>query len=139
VAPKLLYIGPVYKLHNDDPDKEIVVKKITAVLDRVREMGCALITEAHPNKASKHGGPMSPSGASLWEWWPEFGMGLRLDPDSDDVTRRCKLERWRIDRDESEWPLFVQASGDPALPWAEAEVIPGYLVGEADRGFDGRF
>lgn len=131
-APDLVYVGPVYKLHNDDPDKEIVVKKITGVLDGIREMGAALMTEAHPNKAAKHGGSMAPSGAALWEWWPEFGLGLRMDPDSDEQTRRCKLERWRIDRDESHWPMFVQASGDPALPWMEAPVVPGYLLSEDD-------
>lgn len=129
--PQLLYIGPAYKLHNDDPDKEAVVKKITGVLDSIREMGVALITEAHPNKSHKSGGPMSPSGSALWEWWPEFGVGLRLDPDSDDVTRRCKLERWRVDRDASEWPLFVEASGDPALPWQTAAVVPGYFETDA--------
>lgn len=116
--PQLLYIGPAYKLHNDDPDKEAVVKKITGVLDRVREMGVALITEAHPNKGAKTvGAPMSPSGSALWEWWPEYGLGLRLNTDATETTRCCKLERWRIDRDESLWPLYVEASGDPALPW----------------------
>jgi hypothetical protein len=137
--PQLVYIGPVYKLHNDDPDKEIVVKKITGVLDAIREMGAALITEAHPNNQSQHGGPMRPSGSGLWTWWPEFGMGLRLDPDSDDITRRCKLERWRIDRDENAWPLYVQASGDAALPWMEAPVVPGYLVSEGDPGYASSF
>lgn len=137
--PQLVYIGPVYKLHNDDPDKEVVVKKITNVLDGIREMGAALITEAHPNKGAKAGGPLSPSGAALWEWWPEFGMGLRADPDTDEHVRRCKLERWRLDRDVNAWPLFVQASGDPALPWMESPIVPGYLVGEGEGGFDGAF
>jgi hypothetical protein len=116
--PQLVYIGPVYKMHNDDPDKEIVVKKITTVLDRIRATGAAIITEAHTTKEGQRGGgSLSPSGANLWSWWPEFGCGLRLQPgDEADVMRRCDLERWRIDRDGSGWPHEVESSGLP-LPW----------------------
>lgn len=117
--PDLVYIGPAYKLHNDDPDKETVVKKITAVLDKVRECGCAVITEAHPNK----GGSLAPSGSNLWTWWPEFGRGLRLDPNSDEVTRRCALERWRFDRQPREWPDVVQAGS--RWPWVAAATYEG--------------
>jgi replicative DNA helicase len=49
--PKLVYVGPVYKMHNDDPDKESVIKKVTDVLDSIRAMGVAIITEAHHTKA----------------------------------------------------------------------------------------
>jgi hypothetical protein len=118
-TPDLLYIGPAYKLHNDDPDKEVVVKKITAVLDQVREMGVAIITEAHHTKGAKLGGSLEPSGSNLWTWWPEFGLGLRLDKDSDPYVRRCALERWRIDRDANQWPDFVEAGG--RWPWARAK------------------
>lgn len=112
--PDLVYIGPVYKLHNDDPDKEVVTKRITAVLDQVRECGCAVITEAHANK----GGSLAPSGSNLWTWWPEFGRGLRLDPSSDEHIRRCALERWRFDRQPREWPDAVQAGA--RWPWVAA-------------------
>ncbi len=118
--PDLVYIGPVYKLHNDDPDKEMVVKRITAVLDKVRECGCAVITEAHANK----GGSLAPSGANLWTWWPEFGRGLRLDPNSDEQTRRCALERWRFDRQPREWPDVVQAGS--RWPWVAAASYDDY-------------
>jgi hypothetical protein len=116
--PDLVYIGPVYKLHNDDPDKEAVVKRITSVLDQIRATGAALITEAHHAKAAKQGGNMEPSGANLWTWWPEFGRGLRLDKDSDENVRRCALETWRIDRVARSWPQFVEAGGK--WPWARA-------------------
>jgi replicative DNA helicase len=115
----LVYIGPVYKLHNDDPDKESVVKRITGVLDQVRAMGTAIITEAHHTKASKVGGSLEPSGSNLWTWWPEFGLGLRLDKDSDSIIRRCALEKWRIDRVSRQWPMFVEAGGK--WPWARAK------------------
>lgn len=118
--PRLVYIGPVYKMHNDDPDKESVVKKITDVLDSIRAMGIAIITEAHHTKEGKKGGTLEPSGSNLWTWWPEFGLGLRLDPSPNNGTRRCLLERWRIDRELSQWPDEVEASGKLGLAWARA-------------------
>lgn len=127
--PDLVYIGPVYKLHNDDPDKEAVVKKITGVLDAIRETGAALIGEAHPNKAHAHGGGMSPSGSGMWSWWPEFGLGLRLAADSDTTVRLCSLERWRIDRTDSKWPKWIQHDGK--WPWARAKENPYF---ESNRG-----
>jgi hypothetical protein len=84
--PQLVYIGPVYKMHNDDPDKESVVKKITDVLDSIRAMGVAIITEAHHTKEGRKGGALEPSGSNLWTWWPEFGGAST-------VRRRCGLPR----------------------------------------------
>jgi hypothetical protein len=126
--PGLIYIGPFYKLHNDDPDKEIVVKKITHVLDQMREIsGAALIMEAHHNKAGHAGGSLAPSGSNMWNWWPELGFGLRLDPDSDETVRRCALERWRIDRDAFDWPRWIEHGG--RFPWARS--APNDFYGRA--------
>jgi replicative DNA helicase len=122
--PKLVYVGPVYKMHNDDPDKESVIKKVTDVLDSIRAMGVAIITEAHHTKAGTHGGPLEPSGSNLWTWWPEYGLGLRLADGSGEL-RRCNLERWRIDRDASSWPHEVESSGQSGLMWARS-AAPGF-------------
>jgi hypothetical protein len=119
--PDLLYIGPVYKMHSGDPDKEMVVKQVTNVLDSIREMGVAVITEAHHTKGAKQGGSLEPSGSNLWTWWPEFGLGLRLDSDSNDEVRRCTLERWRIDREALDWPVTVERGG--AWPWARGAMF----------------
>lgn len=113
--PDLVYIGPYYKLHNEDPDKEVTVKKVTHVLDQIREMGAATMTEAHHTKAAHAGGSMAPSGSNMWNWWPEFGFGLRLLPDTEPLMRECALERWRIDRDTNEWPDVVYA--EVRWPW----------------------
>lgn len=118
--PDLLYIGPVYKMHNGDPDKEVTIKQVTDILDSIREMGVSLITEAHHTKGGKRGESLEPSGSNLWTWWPEFGLGLRLDADSDDIVRRCLLERWRMDREASKWPQVIEAGGK--FPWARAEM-----------------
>lgn len=125
--PDLVYIGPVYKLHNDDPDKEVVINKLTRVLDQIRGTGAAVITEAHHTKAAKLGGGMEPSGSSVWKRWPEFGLGLRLIPDSDARTRLCSLERWRLDRVTSSWPEFVGA--EAKWPWHAQRSNPFYLAG----------
>jgi hypothetical protein len=124
--PDLVYIGPAYKLHNDDPDKEAVVKRITNVLDQIRATGAAVMTEAHHTKSAKVGGSLEPSGSNLWTWWPEIGRGLRLDPDSDPVVRRCALEPWRIDRVSRNYPQWIEHDG--RFPWARSEPNPFYGV-----------
>lgn len=126
--PGLVYIGPVYKLHNDDPDKESVVKRITDVLDSIRGMGAAIITEAHHTKEGRNGGSLAPSGSNLWTWWPEFGRGLRLVDEKNNMTRRCDLERWRIDRVPSQWPDEVEQSGQLGLRWARASMRESHLI-----------
>lgn len=113
--PDLVYIGPYYKLHNDDPDKETTVKKVTGVIDQIRAMGCSVIMEAHINKEGKRGGSMEPSGSNMWNWWPEFGIGLRLDDDAPEAMRLCVLERWRIDRVQRDWPDAIEQGG--SWPW----------------------
>lgn len=112
--PDLVYIGPAYKLHNDDPDKESVIKRVQHVLDAIREMGPAVMVEAHANKSES----MAPSGSNIWSWWPEFGMGLKLVPGSDRIERHCALVRWRFERDDlAEWPEAVRAGGK--WPWSQ--------------------
>lgn len=117
--PDLAYIGPVYKLHNGDPDKEVVIKNVTRVLDQIREIGCAVIAEAHHVKQRKGMlTSLEPSGSNVWTWWPEFGRGLRMDTDSDAQIRRCALEHWRIDRVQRKWPQWIEAGGK--WPWARS-------------------
>lgn len=138
--PDLLYIGPVYKLHNDDPDKEAVVKRVTGVLDRIRALGVSVITEAHHTKAGgKAMSSLEPSGSNLWTWWPEFGLGLRLISDSDEIVRRCTLERWRIDREASAWPSDVESTGVPGLPWTRAAALPSEYAEGRTAGYVSRF
>jgi replicative DNA helicase len=78
-------------------------------------MGCSVIMEAHINKEGKRGGSMEPSGSNMWNWWPEFGIGLRLDDDAPEAMRLCVLERWRIDRVQRDWPDAIEQGG--SWPW----------------------
>lgn len=117
VRPDLLLIGPIYRLHEDDPNDEKAARKIAAVLDRARAaVGCAVVTEAHTPHSDGPGGHMlRPFGSSLWKRWPEFGYCLKLSSDSDLKARLCKLIPWRGPRDERDWPEGLQAGGE--WPW----------------------
>ncbi|MGW2371762.1 AAA family ATPase [Kitasatospora sp. NPDC001683] len=121
VMPDLLIVGPIYRLHNGDPNSEELARKITVVLDDARATaGCALSMEAH----SPQGGPMGPRtlrpvGSSLWLRWPEFGLGLRPVEDArsaqDDRARR--VLPWRGARDERQWPRFICQGHEGSWPW----------------------
>lgn len=116
VKPDLMLIGPIYRLHEDDPNDEKAARKIAAVLDRARGTGCAIVTEAHTPHTDGPGGHMlRPFGSSLWKRWPEFGYCLKLTADSDYNARMCKLIPWRGPRDERDWPVGLAAGG--TWPW----------------------
>lgn len=115
--PDLLLIGPIYRLHEDDPNDEKAARKIAAVLDRARAVsGCAVVTEAHTPHSDGPGGHMlRPFGSSLWKRWPEFGYCLKLTAESDLQARLCRFIPWRGPRDERDWPEGLAAGGD--WPW----------------------
>lgn len=116
--PDLLLIGPIYRLHEDDPNDERAARRVAAVLDRARAAtGCAVVTEAHtPHTDGAHGHLLRPFGSSLWKRWPEFGYCLKLTADSDLLARQCRLVAWRGPRDERDWPEGLHAGGD--WPWS---------------------
>jgi len=121
VMPDLLIVGPIYRLHNGDPNSEELARRVTVVLDEARATAnCALSMEAH----SPQGGPMGPRalrpvGSSLWLRWPEFGLGLRPVEDErtahDDRGRR--VLPWRGARDERSWPRFICQGHEGGWPW----------------------
>lgn len=117
IQPALLFIGPVYRLHADDPNKEEPARKVTAVLDRCRSAAnCALVAEAHAGHG--YGGndrPLRPTGTSLWLRWPEFGYGMQPADGHTATHRRVAFKSWRGDREERDWPSALQSGG--ALPW----------------------
>lgn len=121
VQPDLLLIGPIYRLHEDDPNDERAARRVAAVLDRARAAsGCAVITEAHTPHSDGPGGHMlRPFGSSLWKRWPEFGYCLKLTADSDFRTRMCRLIPWRGPRDERDWPEGLAAGGE--WPWSPVD------------------
>lgn len=113
VRPQLVTIGPLYKMALGDPTDEEVAKAIAGVLDRLTvRFGCALMIEAHAPHGDSRGGrrEMRVYGASLWQRWPEFGIGLYPESDGGMI-----VEHWRGAREEREWPSHL-ARGR-AWPW----------------------
>jgi replicative DNA helicase len=85
------------------------------VFDEIRtEHDCALWIEAHAphgDKGDRAG--WRPRGSTLWEGWPEFGIGMKP---IDDQT--VELVRWRGDRDRNReclWPK--QLTEGRSWPW----------------------
>lgn len=116
VQPKLLLIGPIYKLANGDPNEETSAKPVAMAIDKIRaETDCAVILEAHVPKAT--GGsrkrPMEPYGWSGWMRWPEIGIYLAKDG---------KLTHWRGAREERDWPQELKRGG--TWPWTPTLLGP---------------
>ena len=127
VMPDLLIVGPIYRLHNGDPNSEEHARKVTVVLDEARATArCALSMEAHSPQGGNLGPrALRPVGSSLWLRWPEFGMGLRPVEDErsahDDRARR--VIPWRGARDERAWPRFIRQGDNGNWPWRTYQPI----------------
>ncbi|MFD0405520.1 AAA family ATPase [Kitasatospora sp. NPDC127116] len=131
VQPDLLVVGPIYRLHEGDPNSEELTRKVTVALDQARLVAnSAVVLEAHAAKGNGQGPrPLAPVGSGLWLRWPEYGMGLRPVEDArsaqDDRARR--VIPWRGAREERQWPAFVCQGADGSWPWRS------YTPVDADR------
>jgi hypothetical protein len=120
IKPELVIIGPVYKLHRDDPNDEGTARRLVGVLERVLRMGdgCAMVIEAH-TPHSEQVEILRPYGASLWKRWPEFGFCLHPDKTANQEDQRLrrlsKLTPWRGSRSVRKWPQYLAAGS--RLPW----------------------
>lgn len=118
-APKVLAVGPLYKLHRADMNNEEAARELVSRLDQLRERyGVAIITEAHAGNSKDSEGNrfMRPRGSSLFLGWPEFGLGLRRDRSDPDTS--ADVVSWRGHRDERSWPVdLIKSHGDGLLPW----------------------
>lgn len=127
--PDLVIIGPIYQLHEENPNDEGPARKLSAVLDRIRRIsGAALVTEAHtPHSDGPNGQMLRPYGASLWKRWPEFGYCLhpvtipkdRNRPTDDEMAsiqaRESLFTPWRGSRAVRDWPSRLRLGH--VLPW----------------------
>ncbi|MGW4119864.1 AAA family ATPase [Nocardia sp. NPDC004711] len=126
-APDLLVLGPLYKLHHENPNDEKPAREIAWVLDGLRERhGFALLSEAHAGKGQASDGTrsMAPIGSSVWMRWPEFGFGLRRSANDTSKGRAELVDvvSWRGSREERLWPSSLQHAH--ILPWMPAD--PAY-------------
>lgn len=120
IQPAVLFTGSLYKLFEEDPNKEQPARTVAAVLDRCRVAGnCAVVLEAHSPHAqgSANDRAVRPIGASMWLRWPEFGYGLRPAEGSSRDERIVDFVPWRGDRDERAWPRQLRSGS--IWPWEE--------------------
>ncbi|HEX5347904.1 MAG TPA: AAA family ATPase [Pseudonocardiaceae bacterium] len=129
LRPDLILIGPIYQLHEENPNDEGPARKLSGVLDRMRAIsGAALVTEAHtPHSDGAHGQLLRPFGASLWKRWPEFGYCLhpvpadgRESPEERHIRQEMReslFTPWRGPRAKRQWPRRLSAGS--RLPWEE--------------------
>ena len=129
--PDVTFIGPLYQLHNENPNDEQPARTVSRVLQDVAVRGhCALVTEAHAGKFEAQGGrSVRPIGASLWLRWPEFGYGLLPTSESSTVI----FKPWRGPRDEREWPEKLEWS--QPWPWRGVYVAPKIETRPIPRSF----
>lgn len=129
LAPELLIVGPIYRLHAGDPNSEELARKVSSVIDEARATAnCAVLMEAHSphhNGQTAHRN-LRPLGSSLWMRWPEFGFGLRPVEDEKSASNAdgCRGRRflpWRGMRDERDWPQFIKQGDD--WPWVAYQPI----------------
>lgn len=117
--PDLLMIGPFYRLHAANINEEQAARRTVAVLDAARtKVDCALVVEAHAGHGEQGANrSVRPLGSSLLLRWPEFGYGIKpaIEPDQHGRVKLVKVERWRGDRAERDWPTQL-VWGDP-WPW----------------------
>lgn len=136
--PKVLAIGPIYRLSRAGVDKEEHAMILLRALETIRERGVALLIEAHAGHGKNKAGnrEMRPRGASAQMGWPEFGLGLVADRKDPALFH---LERWRGDRDEREWPEVIRryrAGAAPQLwPWVVHRQTA--VVGQTGLAVDG--
>jgi len=134
IRPDLLLIGPAYKLYVGGGNQREVdlARQVTSALDGLREeFGFALILEHHSPHASGTGERVvRPIGSSLWLRWPEFGLGLAPNGETEEERarsfrdRKAVLRPWRGARADRPWPKFLHASQEPgALPWADPHAL----------------
>lgn len=119
-AAELLVIGPAYRMSDGVASKADIggedhARQVTKALDEIR-MRCnvALVMETHaPHSNGPFGRDLRPFGSSVWLRWPEFGIGLRRDAESE---TKYVMEHWRGARDERAWPKYLNKNAGQ-WPW----------------------
>jgi RecA-family ATPase len=134
--PELLIIGPLYKLHEKNPNDELAARLVVRAIDDARSaIDCAVVIEAHAGhgEAGRQRN-VRPTGSSLWLRWPEFGYGLV--PTGKGGTDQCmEFRRWRGPRGDRQWPDELhrgtvwpwQGVWNKGMPKLEIEPPPSLL------------
>lgn len=123
-SPRLVIIGPIYKMLGDEDDRREVAN-LQHVLDRFRSrFGCALIMETHaPQESFAAKAPprsLRPYGARRWLRWPEFCRAI--EPALDAPPGVAEFYDVQGARDERAWPWRLQR-GAGLWPWRAHEGV----------------
>jgi hypothetical protein len=112
--PDVLLIGPLYQLHDSDPNEERPARTVAKAIDQARAVtNCAVVIEAHAGHGSSlQRRDLRPTGTSFWKRWVSYGYGLAP---VDDNPRSMWFQPWRGDRDVRQWPDRLDR-GNP-WPW----------------------
>lgn len=115
--PDILVIGPLYRLVPRALQTDDDTAPVLAALDTIKDRGIALLIEAHAGHGKGVNGTrdLRPRGSSSLLGWPEFGYGLRPDPEFPD---QAILDKWRGDRDQRNWPEVLSRAANKPLPWS---------------------
>lgn len=126
--PDLLVIGPWYRLHAALTEEERFARQVVRVLDHARtRVNCALVTEAHAGHGDSLSRKIRPAGSSLMLRWPELGLGMSPDRESDDPGRSVVLTEWRGARDERDWPSrLTWGTVAGHWPWVDPDTSPSW-------------
>lgn len=129
VQPKLLAIGPLYRLTEQDLAKEEPSRAVMAALDRARVRGnCALLMEAHVGNERQDGQrPFRPYGASAWRRWAGIGLSLKPASGWPLSSHIYKITDYRGRRSQRDWPEYVGWGRPGDWPWR------GYTAAELEE------
>lgn len=123
--PDVLFIGPIYRMGGDADARrdgaggEAAAFRVTQALDAIRDTGVTLVMETHAPHGNGMGRDMRPFGSSVWLRWPEFGFGLRRDPD---VKDKFEWVAFRGPRDDNrEWPEALFRGVQGRWPWSPSK------------------
>lgn len=123
VQPAIVFAGPLYKLYRRGPreDMEQAALEFTEVLDDLRvRYGFALMLEHHSPKGAQGAyRELNPFGSSLFLRWPEIGLTLDFQPESDPNSNHYTLDikRFRRDRVINDWPQSIERSPHHQMAW----------------------
>lgn len=123
---ELLVIGPTYRMAagvaaKGDVGAEDQARIVTGALDEIRHRcNVAMLLETHAPHGNGFGRDLRPFGSSVWLRWPEFGFGLRGEPEQ---PNRYAVEHFRGPRDHRTWPEHL-AKGAGRWPWMPEGMPP---------------
>ena len=135
VKPDLICLGPIYKTFatSGGEKEESAAREVALFFDRLREKHrFALWLEHHAPLEQNGQRTMRPIGTSLWQRWPEFGLGLRrLRDEHGNATPGLAVDHWRGARARNrDWPAeFWPAAVNGwtwSVAWANGE--PGWMA-----------